>query len=205
MVEKIENLLGVDSMEFQPLSIFRQIFDSLGIALLFLLGNIMILFLNVVPLLGTIFSMICGILFQSFCLSMEFFDFSLSLRGYHLKRKIDYLREHPGMVLGIGNVSWLFMMIPILNSCLFSLSILAATFRVRRKKIESIQDQLFKGENIELLTKGYEILEKYQIKDIPTDSMIKESDYYVVYTSKLRETGQLIKWISTGEVIDKSS
>ena len=204
MVEKVERTLGVESNTFNPLSVWRQILDSLLIAFIFLAGNLIILGFNIIPLVGTAFAMFSGVLFQSFCLGMEFFDFSLSLRGQTLKDKFNTFKQYPGEVLGIGNLSWFFMMIPILNSCLFTLSILAATFRVRHRAIYKTQNNLFPERRLKLLTKGSDILPRYYVDSVESNNNLKSSEPMLIYRSESPQAVDIICWISTGEIIDQS-
>lgn len=203
MVERVEKTLGVESNTFNALSIWRQILDSLIIALTFLAGNLIILAFNVIPFFGTIFAMVSGVLFQSFCLGMEFFDFSLSLRGQTLREKLNAFKQHPGEVLGIGNLSWFFMMIPILNSCLFTLSILAATFRVRHRSMCNLQNNLFPNKELKLLTKGSDILPRHSVNSVNLDGNSESLEPMMIYRSENPQTVGIICWISTGEIIDQ--
>ena len=210
MVEKIEKKLGVEPNEFQSLSIWRQILDSLLIALLFMIGNIIILSLNIFPFIGTIIAMISAIVFQSFCLGMEFFDFSMALRGKSFKDKLTYFKKHPGEVLGVGNVSWLFMMIPILNSCLFTLSILTATFRYRSRRIKTTFSQVFGDDKVKLITSGSDIL--FSAKTLNqegrffgTPNQLAKVENELVYLAKCRSESNLIQWTASGEIMKQNS
>ena len=105
MVEKIEKKLGIEPNELKSLSIWRQILDSLLIVLLFMIGNLIILSFNILPVVGTIFAMVSAVIFQSFCLGMEFFDFSMALRGKSFRDKLAYfklLRKFWGLVILAG-------------------------------------------------------------------------------------------------------
>ena len=206
MVEKIEKKLGVEPEEFKSLSVSRQILDSVLIALLFLLGNIVIFSFNILPVAGTIIAMFSAIVFQSFCLGMEFFDFSMALRGKSLKDKLSYFKKHPGEVLGVGNISWFFMMIPILNSCLFTLSILAATFRYRRRQINIMCEKVFEDRKVKLVTRGSDVV-------LTANQLQKEGKFFgnsehltsigeqLIYLAKSETESTLIQWTYKGETI----
>ena len=206
MVEKIEKKLGVEPDEFKSVSISRQILDSVLIALLFLIGNIVIFSFNILPLVGTVFAMLSAVAFQSFCLGMEFFDFSMALRGKSFKDKLRYFKTHPGEVLGVGNISWFFMMIPILNSCLFTFSILVATFRYRRRRINTMCDQVFGDHKVELITRGSDVilsanqLEKQGSFFGSSDQLTVIGDQ-LVYLAKSKKQSTLIQWTAKGETI----
>ena len=210
MVEKIEKKLGVEPNEFQSLTIWRQILDSLLIALLFMIGNIVILSLNIFPFVGTIIAMISAVIFQSFCLGMEFFDFSMALRGKSFKEKLTYFKKHPGEVLGVGNVSWLFMMIPILNSCLFTFSILAATFRYRSRRIKAMSYQVFGDDQVRIITSGSELLSSAKILNqegrfFGTSDQLARIENELVYLAKPISESNLIQWTAGGEIMKQES
>lgn len=210
MVEKIEKKLGIEPNELKSLSIWRQILDSLLIVLLFMIGNLIILSFNILPVVGTIFAMVSAVIFQSFCLGMEFFDFSMALRGKSFRDKLAYFKRHPGEVLGVGNISWLFMMLPILNSCLFTFSILGATFRYRSRRIKTMCSEVFGDEKVILLTSGSELL--YSAKTLSekgkffgTDDQLTEVENDLVYLAKSYSESNLIQWTAKGVIMNKKS
>lgn len=156
-VERIEGMLGLQSGEAKALSVIRQVGDALLISVVFLVGNIFLGLFSLFPILGPVVTLVLSILFQSFCLGFEFHDFTLSIRGLTLREKLQYTRKNLGTVLGVGNLSWLFLFIPILNGCLFTLSILGATFIHRKNLFLSWNEQLGQ-KDVEVLSEGKHFL-----------------------------------------------
>ena len=163
MVEKLEGVLGLEPDESKSPPLITQIADGLRLLFFLLAGQILILLFHLIPLIGTLSAPLFGFLFQAFCLGMECFDFTLSLRGMVFKRKLEFCKEHLGWTLGTGGVTSLFMLIPILNSSFLTLSIIGATLLHRRERIQKIFLSQFKNQADELqcLSDGDQVLVRY--------------------------------------------
>ena len=98
------------------------------------------------------------------------------------------------------------MMIPILNSCLFTFSILVATFRYRRRRINTMCDQVFGDHKVELITRGSDVilsanqLEKQGSFFGSADQLTMIGDQ-LVYLAKSEKQSTLIQWTAKGETI----
>jgi uncharacterized protein involved in cysteine biosynthesis len=130
-VEKVENTLGIAFNEKKTPPIMIQILDSLFFGFLVATLGLVALLFSFLPFLGLPF-MLLVLLLQAACLGMEFFDFPLSLRGLVFINKLHFFRQQIPAVFGTGLVALVFAPIPVLNSCLFTLCILGATFETRR-------------------------------------------------------------------------
>ena len=161
MVEQLEKRLGLEPGEGISPPFLTQLSDNVRLLTFLILGQILILSLHLIPILGNLLAIILGFTFQAFCIGMECFDFTLSLRGMGFRQKLDYCKSNLGWTLGTGGISSLFMMVPILNTCFLTLSILGATLLHRRKLIYQRQREVLGPGVYQSLSDGDSTLVRY--------------------------------------------
>ncbi|MCJ8347636.1 EI24 domain-containing protein [bacterium] len=167
MVEKIERSLGLES-SMQSLSIFQQIRDSVVISSVLVLISFMSIVISFFPIIGPLCTVFIGLPLQALVLGIEFSDFSQSLRGMSVREKVAFTKSHMGGVFACGLISLCFLPFPIINSCLFTISILGATFHLRKVEFQKLLEKTYPNEfkHLKLLSKANESLKWMQADDL---------------------------------------
>lgn len=76
---------------------------------------ILIFFLNLIPLVGTVISFILGLLFSFFYNALDFLDYALTRKCANLKTKIKVTFTGGLISMGFGAAAFLIMFLPIVN------------------------------------------------------------------------------------------
>lgn len=195
MVEKLEKILGLEAAETQSIEFLTQLKDGIKLLVFLVVGHSIILALHLLPLIGNLMAPLIGFAFQSFCIGMECFDFTLSMRGLVFQKKLQYCQSRLGWTLGNGSLTSFIMVIPLLNTCLLTLSIIGATFLHRRDRIRNIFQSVFSdgGENFVCFSDGNHILNRFDsekmkayLKD--THHLPRDGELLYIAQSKSGET-----------------
>ena len=99
---------------------------------------------------------------------------------------------------------------PILNSCLFTLSILTATFRYRSRRIKTTFSQVFGDDKVKLITSGSDLLFSAKILNqegrfFGTPNQLAKVENELVYLAKCESESNLIQWTASGEIMKQNS
>ncbi|MCO4783881.1 MAG: EI24 domain-containing protein [Candidatus Cloacimonetes bacterium] len=167
MVEKIERSMGLET-SIQSLSILNQIRDSIVISGVLVVVSFLSIIVSFFPFIGPFCTIFIGFPLQAFVLGVEFFDFSQSIRAMTIQNKASFAKENLGGVFACGLISLCFLPFPIINSCLFTISILSATFHLRKVKFQELLEKTYPDEKdkLKLLTKGNQDLKSIEIDGI---------------------------------------
>ncbi|PCJ18252.1 MAG: hypothetical protein COB02_11740 [Candidatus Cloacimonadota bacterium] len=181
MVEKIERSLGFES-NIKSLSIINQVRDSIVISAVLVCISFLSIIVAFFPIIGPMCTIFIGFPLQALILGIEFFDFSQSLRGMTIKNKIEFTKNNLGGVFACGLISLCFLPFPIINSCLFTISILGATFHFRKVQFQKLLEitYLDESKSLKLLSNGHEILKLNDLKENYLECIHKETkDIYL--------------------------
>lgn len=164
MVEKIESSLGLET-SIKSLSIVYQVRDSIVISGVLVLISFLSILVSFFPFIGPICAICIGFPLQALVLGIEFFDFSQSIRAMTIQNKLAFVKENLGGVFACGLISLCFLPFPIINSCLFTISILSATFHLRKIKFQELLELTYPNEKnqLKLLTMGNQDLKTMEI------------------------------------------
>lgn len=125
MSERVEAELGeIPAPESLRDSLPRSIRHSIAGFLLWLLAEVLLLPLQLVPGLGTLLGTLLSALLTAWFLAHQLLDGPMSRRAMRFGDKMRFLRDHLPSVLGLGGVGSLVMLVPFLN--LLALPVLIA-------------------------------------------------------------------------------
>jgi|GEM_PF-1098326 len=74
-----------------------------------------VLFLNIMPAVGSVLSLLVGLFAAALFLAFEYLDYPLSHNGYTFREKIDAVSYNMGLSLGYGTGAAMLLLIPLLN------------------------------------------------------------------------------------------
>jgi len=130
---KVERLLGGDSFD-EPITVRGIVADMLRIAksvaamlALYLVYIIAIMFLNIIPLIGSPLYSLLSILGMGFFLGFQFFDFPLDRRKLGFRQKLGVVWGHKAMTIGLGLGFFALSLVPVFGFLGLNLGTVAAT------------------------------------------------------------------------------
>ncbi len=96
---------------------------------LFLLPQIPLLFLNFVPVIGSIVYVILNTIFTMFWLALDYFDYPLDTESDPLKvgDRVRYIFRHLPMTAGFSTTMLLILYVPIVNLLILPVGVIGAT------------------------------------------------------------------------------
>jgi len=107
--------------------LIRSIISSLTMALITAAVLIPLLFLNLIPVVGSVAYTVIGAVCSSFFLTAEYTDTLLVRKGFTLRTKLSEIRKHRRMTLGFGIGVNLMLAIPLLNFLCIPIAVIAGT------------------------------------------------------------------------------
>lgn len=127
-----EKITGADFREDFSLPAFladmgRILSNIVKLLVLVIIVNILISFINLVPLVGTVIFSILSFLITAFFAGFNFFDFPLDRRKLSFGEKLKVLWRFKFPVMGLGTGFFLFSFIPVINFLGLNLGAVGAT------------------------------------------------------------------------------
>ncbi|WP_230467389.1 EI24 domain-containing protein [Lujinxingia vulgaris] len=107
--------------------IMRSIVISLVTLLAYLACIIPLLFLHLIPGLGSLLNTVLGTAVSAIFLAFEYSDAALDRQGFSLKEKIARVRAHLDLAGGFGVGSALLMLIPLVNLLVMPVAVVGGT------------------------------------------------------------------------------
>jgi uncharacterized protein involved in cysteine biosynthesis len=132
LARHVDLFLGTPASELSDPPITAQISDALRASIKLIIVNVLVLFLNVIPVVGSIVALIIGLYVNAFILGSEFFGYPLELRGVRWRDRQRIAKAHLGTTLGLGAVVSLLFLIPILGPAIHATSVVGAVLLFRR-------------------------------------------------------------------------
>ena len=86
-----------------------------------------LLLVNVVPVVGSVLYAVCGFSLTSLFLARDLLDVPLSRRRMSFLHKVDYLRDHLWLCLGLGLGTTMLLLVPLLDLLVLPCSVLGGT------------------------------------------------------------------------------
>lgn len=110
----------------------RGMLTSLVIFALFLVTQMALLLLWLIPVAGKVIYLVLSPLCGSFFLAFQFFDLPLNRRRLSPREKIKYLLRHKSEAVGFGLAVYITTLIPLLNFFLLPAATTGATLLIRQ-------------------------------------------------------------------------
>ena len=107
--------------------IIRVAANLIKLLLLMAMAHILILFLNFIPVLGSILYTILGFMITAFFFGFQFYDYPLERRRFTFGKKLKITLRFAPQVLGVGVGFFLLSLIPIVNFLGLNMATISAT------------------------------------------------------------------------------
>lgn len=120
ITESVERELLRPGETLQPLTMLQDFLDALFNAAILLLGFAFIFLLNFLPGVGTILSLVLGVLWGAFIQGLDLLGICRALRGDRRVRQLQFCRRHASETLGLGVVGFLFSFLPLIGPILIA-------------------------------------------------------------------------------------
>jgi len=137
LAEKVEIILGMDPKEIKEVSILYQVVDALRAAATLGAINIALLFLNLLPGIGSAMALVGTFYFDSYTFGYDYFDYPLVLRGLRREEKLLFVRTHRAHAVGLGSVVLFLNFIPIIGAVFLTTSTVGAV--LLHRKLQTIK------------------------------------------------------------------
>lgn len=132
LARRVEIHLGSTEEELVEVSTIAGILDALRASFKLIAINVLLLFVHVVPGIGSLVAISVGLYIDSFILGSEFLGIPLELRGKRWLERQEFAKTWRGATLGIGaNVTGL-MLIPIVGAVFQTMTVVGAVLVYRR-------------------------------------------------------------------------
>ncbi|NQV26535.1 MAG: EI24 domain-containing protein [Rhodopirellula sp.] len=129
---RVELFLGASSDELSEISYSGQILDALRAAGKLLLIDVALLFLNVIPFVGTVAALAIGYYMHAWILGAEFLGYPQELRGVRWKQRQQFAKTWRPSTLGLGTIVAGLMLIPIVGAMFQTTAVVGAVLLNRR-------------------------------------------------------------------------
>lgn len=146
--QKVEHAItgGLSDEKFRLIQLLRDItrtlMNVLKLLSIVLIINLVLMFLNFIPLLGSLLYTALSFLTASFFIGFQFFDFPLERRRAPFGSKLSVLWRHKFLVTGLGAAFFTVSYVPVIGFLGLNLATIGATTLF----IDHIMHE-FKGEN----------------------------------------------------------
>ncbi|OHD64558.1 MAG: hypothetical protein A2176_08490 [Spirochaetes bacterium RBG_13_51_14] len=121
--ERREDEFGIFGIVKDILRIIRNTVKLLGIIVLI---NMLLLFLNLIPAVGSVMYVVLGFLSASFFFGFQFFDFPLERRRFEFRDKLSVTWHFKRMVAGVGASFFIMTFIPLVGFLGMNIATVAA-------------------------------------------------------------------------------
>jgi len=129
---RVELFLGAAPDELSDISYTGQIMDALRAAIKLLLIDVGLLFLNFIPVIGTIAAMAIGYYMHALILGAEFLGYPQELRGVRWPQRQKFAKTWLPSTLGLGTIVAGLMLIPIVGAMFQTTAVVGAVLLHRR-------------------------------------------------------------------------
>ncbi len=122
----VELALGSRPEDLAEIPVFGQVTDTLRAISKLLLINGMVLFLHLIPVVGSIAAVVIGLYMDAYILGAEFIGYPLELRGQRWRDRQAFARQWIGATVGLGIVITGLMLIPIVGAVFQTTAVVGA-------------------------------------------------------------------------------
>lgn len=128
----VELALGARPEELAEIPIAAQVTDSLRAVLKLVVINVLLLFLHLIPVVGSIAAVVIGLYMDSLILGAEFIGYPLELRGRRWQERQAFAKQWTGATVGLGIVVTGLMLIPIVGAVFQTTAVVGAVLLHRQ-------------------------------------------------------------------------
>ncbi len=132
LAREVEKQLGVADGELHDVPFWRDLRDNLRGLFEILVGNLVLLGFNFIPVAGPALAGFGSWYFNSFQLGAEFMEYPWSVRGRERRERRAFAREFRMQTLGLGTVVLVFNLIPFLGGAVLTTAVTGSVFLRRR-------------------------------------------------------------------------
>jgi uncharacterized protein involved in cysteine biosynthesis len=132
LARQVEIQLGADPAELEEPPLASQVVDALIDLSLLLAINLGLLFLNLVPVLGSLAAAGGSFAFDCYLFGAGYLDFPLGLRGWRRRERRQFTRRFRYHTLGLGTVVFLVTLIPLAGAVVLATAVVGAVLLHRR-------------------------------------------------------------------------
>ncbi|MDA1163697.1 MAG: EI24 domain-containing protein [Planctomycetota bacterium] len=129
---RVELFLGASADDLVDIAISAQIIDAIRACLKLLLINVALLFLNFIPVAGSIAALAIGYYMNALILGSEFLGYPQELRGVRWVRRHEFAKTWLPSTLGLGTIVAGLMLIPIVGALFQTTALVGAVLLHRR-------------------------------------------------------------------------
>lgn len=112
LARSVETYLGGPPTTFKELTLASKVVDGLMDLAGVVLINVGLLFLNLLPVIGTLAAIILGLYFNAWAMGREMFSYPLDLRGRRRSEKRAFCRRNRSQTLGLGAMTLIGTFLP---------------------------------------------------------------------------------------------
>ncbi|MBM4091675.1 MAG: hypothetical protein FJ276_19940 [Planctomycetes bacterium] len=132
LARQVELQLGMRSEELEGLPVGEQFVDLLLDLAILLAVNIGLLFLHVIPVLGSLIAIVGHFCFTCYILGAAYFGFPLCLRQRHRKQRAVFTRQFRSQTTGLGAAVYVAALLPVIGSVVLTTAVVGAVLLHRR-------------------------------------------------------------------------
>lgn len=137
LARQVELQLGTPPEELTELPFWREAADGLRLFLSLVGIHLGLLFLHLVPVIGSVAAVAGGVYFDCWLLGKEFLQFPLALRGLGRRELQTFAEQHRRTTLGLGAATLLLSLVPVVNAVLLTTAV-TGTVLLRRRLVSGL-------------------------------------------------------------------
>jgi CysZ protein len=126
LARRVEIQLGMHPDSLREVAFLADLLDSFVALLALVVVNFGLLFLNCIPVVGSILAAVCSIYFTFWVFGLGFLRFPLVLRGLRRVDRKAFSREFQAQTLGLGAVVFACNLLPLINAILLTSAVAGA-------------------------------------------------------------------------------
>jgi CysZ protein len=129
---RVELFLGALPEDLSEISYSGQIIDALRAAAKLLLIDVGLLFLNIIPVVGTVAALAIGYYMHAVILGAEFLGYPQEMRGVRWAQRQQFAKRWRPSTVGLGTIVAGLMLIPIVGAMFQTTAVVGAVLLNRR-------------------------------------------------------------------------
>jgi CysZ protein len=128
----VELALGSKPEDLVEIPVFAQVIDTLRAICKLVVINVLVLFLHLIPVVGSIAAVVIGLYMDAYILGAEFLGYPLELRGQRWRDRQAFAKQWVGATVGLGIVVTGLMLIPIVGAVFQTTAVVGAVLLHRK-------------------------------------------------------------------------
>jgi len=126
LARETERELGHDPSQFSDITFLALASDLVRDFSKLILLSVLLLFANVLPIVGSTVAAVGSLVLQWYVLGVEYLSFPMLLRAQRRPVRLAWCRQRFALIVGLGLVIAVFLLIPILNAVLLTGGVVGA-------------------------------------------------------------------------------